>query len=70
MSNGMKVLKKLCVDCGSENVHRIEFRTDGGACARTLDAINEGTEEIENNDLPKYLDGHYCHSCKCFCSVK
>lgn len=62
--------KKICVDCGGENAYRIEFRTDGGAYARTLDALNEGTEEIENEDLPKYLGGHYCHNCQSFCSAK
>jgi hypothetical protein len=61
---------KKCAYCGSLNIYRIEFRTDGGAYARTLDAVNDGIEEIENEDLPKYLNGFYCHSCKTFCSIK
>lgn len=63
-------MAKVCVDCGSKEVYEIEFRTDGGATARTLDAVNEGIAEIDNDDLPKYLGGHYCHHCESLCSIK
>jgi hypothetical protein len=59
----------VCSDCGSDKVYSIEFRTDAGACARTLNAVNEGVEDIANDDLSKYLGGYYCHKCQGFCSV-
>lgn len=60
----------VCADCGSTKVYYIEFRTDGGATARTLDAVNDGVEELDNDDLPKYLGGYYCHACSSLCSTK
>lgn len=60
---------RVCVDCESNNVHYIEFRTD---CtnANSIGSINDGVGEITNNDLPYYLYGYYCHDCKTFCSIK
>jgi hypothetical protein len=60
---------KVCVDCGSKEVYEIEFRMDY-SYARKLNAVNDGIADIENDDLPSYLDGYYCNRCRGFCSVK
>lgn len=59
----------VCVDCGSADVHSIEFRTDY-TFARNISAVNEGFEDIINDDLPLRLEGYYCHSCESFCSIR
>lgn len=58
-----------CVECGSQNVHKIEFRTDY-SYTRNLEPVNSFTEPIENSDLPHYLYGHYCEICQSFVSIK
>lgn len=60
--------KIICVDCSSEDVHYIEFRTDY-TTARFMYPMNDN-EEIDNEDLPLHLNGYYCHQCKSFSSIK
>jgi hypothetical protein len=59
--------KVSCHECGSLDVHSIEFRTDYNH-PRTLNALNDNPW-IEDEDLPHYLDGKYCHSCMQLVSV-
>lgn len=60
---------KVCIDCGSNQVYEIEFRTDY-AHSRNLSAVNSGIKNLDQDDLPYYLEGYYCHDCEGFCSVK
>lgn len=55
---------KKCLNCGSYDVHDIEFRTDN-AYAHTITPANCSiTEEIGNDDLPIRISGYYCQSCQ------
>lgn len=58
----------VCVECRSDNVHDVEFRTDYSH-ARLISAMNDGTKEISNDDLPYRLSGYYCGDCHAFRSV-
>ena len=59
--------KKRCIECGSARVYEIEFRTDY-TNARKIEPVNN-SKEINNEDLPYYLDGYYCDRCKKFVSI-
>lgn len=51
-----------CLECGSEDVYSLEFRTDY-ARPRTLNPMNNSSPEIDADDLPHRLGGHYCNGC-------
>jgi hypothetical protein len=60
----------VCADCGDDRVHYIEFRTDGGAAARLLYPVNDHVLQIDDDELPKYLGGHYCEVCQSIVSIR
>jgi hypothetical protein len=60
---------KVCVECESREVYSVEFRTDY-ALPRYLDPVNKDIAEIDDEELPYRLEGHYCHGCNSLVSVE
>ena len=59
---------EVCAKCGGANLYNMEFRTDY-AVPRLYSPINEGTPDIEQEDVPYRMGGAYCMDCGAFCET-
>lgn len=64
-----KATYKICRSCGSSRLYHFEFRTDY-ALPRLYYPVNEGTPEIDQDDVPYQVSGTYCMECKSFCETE
>lgn len=60
---------KVCTSCGSQEVYEIEFRTDYSS-PRNLYPVNPNIKDLDEDDIPYYLGGHYCHRCQSLCNIQ
>lgn len=57
-----------CQKCNGNKIYEVEFRTDY-AKPRNFYPANKDLPIIEDDEIPYYMDGHYCIDCDSFCSV-
>jgi len=59
---------QACRRCGGTRLYDLEFRTDY-AKARKHDAVNPGSPELTDDDVPYYVSGTFCMDCQSFCET-